>query len=83
LQEYRPPKSKAPRDLEYVWAFFRSTYRLGLVDKDRWNYWKLLFWTIFHHPGHLPMAITLAIYGFHFRKICELHAFGQLDPAGL
>jgi radical SAM superfamily enzyme YgiQ (UPF0313 family) len=83
LREYRPPKSKAPRDLEYVWAFFRSTYRLGMVDKDRWNYWKLLFWTIFHRPGHLPMAITLAIYGFHFRKICELHAFGKLDPAGL
>jgi radical SAM superfamily enzyme YgiQ (UPF0313 family) len=83
LREYRPPKGKAPRDLEYVWAFFRSTYRLGMVDKDRLNYWKLLLWTVFHRPGHLPMAITLAIYGFHFRKICELHAFGQLDSAGL
>lgn len=83
LREYRPPKGKAPRDLEYVWAFFRSTYRLGMLDKARSNYWKLLFWTVFHRPGHLPIAITLAIYGFHFRKICELHAFGQLDSAGL
>jgi len=24
-------------------------------------------------PRHLPLAITFAIYGHHFRKICELH----------
>jgi radical SAM superfamily enzyme YgiQ (UPF0313 family) len=82
LREYQPPKGKASRDLEYVWAFFRSTYRLGILDKARLNYWKLLFWTLSHRPRHLPHAITLAIYGFHFRKICELHAFGKLDSAG-
>ncbi len=81
LREYQPPKGKASRDLEYVWAFFRSTYRLGILDKARLNYWKLLFWTLSHRPRHLPHAITLAIYGFHFRKICELHAFGKLDSA--
>jgi radical SAM superfamily enzyme YgiQ (UPF0313 family) len=78
LREYRPPKSIAPRDFEYVLAFFRSVYHLGIVDEARSHYWKLLFWTLFHRPGHLPMAITLAIYGFHFRKICELHTFGDL-----
>ena len=81
LREYQPPKGKASRDLEYVWAFFRSTYRLGILDKARLNYWNLLFWTLSHRPRHLPHAITLAIYGFHFRKICELHAFGKLDSA--
>ena len=81
LREYQPPATKAPRDFEYVLAFFRSIYRLGIVDEARLYYWKLFFWTIFHRPGHLPMAITLAIYGFHFRKICELHAFGEIDVA--
>ena len=79
LREYRQPKGTAPRDVEYILAFFRSIYRLGIVDEARLYYWKLLFWTIFHRPVHLPMAITLAIYGFHFRKICELHAFGEVD----
>ena len=81
LREYQQPMGKAPRDIEYILAFFRSIYRLGIVDEARLYYWKLLFWTIFHRPIHLPMAITLAIYGFHFRKICELHAFGKLDSA--
>ena len=75
LGEYKPPKIKAPPDFEYILAFFRSIFRLGVVDKARVHYWKLLLWTLFHRPGLLPLAIALAIYGFHFRKICELHAF--------
>ena len=75
LGEYKLPKIKAPPDFEYILAFFRSIFRLGVVDKARVHYWKLLLWTLFHRPGLLPLAIALAIYGFHFRKICELHAF--------
>ena len=75
LGEYKPPKIKAPPDFEYILAFFRSIFHLGVVDKARVHYWKLLVWTLFHRPGLLPLAIALAIYGFHFRKICELHAF--------
>jgi len=32
-----------------------------------------LLWTQFRHPKLLPDAIILAIYGYHFRKICEKH----------
>ena len=28
--------------------------------------------TLLRHPGQLGLAMTLAIYGHHFRKICEL-----------
>ncbi len=72
LREYKPPKIKAPLDFEYLLAFFRSIYRLGIVDKERVYYWKLFIWTLFHRPRLFPMAITLAIFGYHFRKICEL-----------
>ena len=75
LREYKPPKIKTPLDFEYIRAFFRSVYHLGIVDKERVYYWKLLFWTLSRRPGLFPLAITLAVYGFHFRKICELHAF--------
>ena len=54
-------------------AFARSTYRLGVFGKERFRYWQLMFWTLFCRPQHFSLAITLAIYGHHFRKVCELH----------
>jgi radical SAM superfamily enzyme YgiQ (UPF0313 family) len=73
LQEYNPPKINAPLELEHILAFLRSIYRLGIVGRERFHYWKLLFWTLFHRPALFPLAVTLAIYGHHFRKVCELH----------
>jgi len=77
LQEYRPQKMKIPIDfayvLNYALAFFRSIYRLGIIDKERVYYWKLLLWTLFRRPQSFPLAIVLAVYGYHFRKICELY----------
>ena len=83
LREYQSPKAKVPRDFEYILAFFRSIYRLGIVDKTRQHYWNLLLWTLFHRPMLFPSAVTLAINGFHFRKICELHAFGTIEIPGV
>jgi hypothetical protein len=31
-----------------------------------------LFWTLFTRPRKFPLAITLTIYGFHFRKVSNL-----------
>jgi radical SAM superfamily enzyme YgiQ (UPF0313 family) len=73
LREYNPPKINAPLELEHILAFLRSIYRLGIVGRERFQYWKLLFWTLFHRPALFPLAVTLAIYGHHFRKVCELH----------
>jgi len=73
LREYTPPKFKPPQDFQRIMAFIRSTYRLGLLGKERMHYWRLLAWTYFHRPELFPLAITLAIYGYHFRRVCELH----------
>ena len=73
LQEYTPPKIKTSIDLEHTLAFLRSIFQLGIIGKERVHYWKLLLWTRFCCPESFPVAITLAIYGHHFRKICELH----------
>jgi radical SAM superfamily enzyme YgiQ (UPF0313 family) len=75
LREYQTPKVRAPFEFEYVWAFFRSVIRLGVIGQERLHYWKLLFWTLFRRPRLFPLAVTLAIYGHHFRKVGELHAF--------
>jgi radical SAM superfamily enzyme YgiQ (UPF0313 family) len=73
LREYKTPKIHAPLKLEYLLAFFRSIYSLGILGQERVYYWKLLFWTLFRRPSLFHLAVTLAIYGHHFRKICELH----------
>jgi len=73
LREYKPPKITFRLDFQYLMAFFRSVYQLGIRGVERVHYWRLVFWTLVHKPRHFPLAITLAIYGYHFRKVCELH----------
>ena len=72
LQEYRLPKIKPPLDRQRVLAFFRSILRLGILGKERFHYWKLLLWTLFRRPRLFSEAVTFAIYGYHFRKVCEI-----------
>jgi radical SAM superfamily enzyme YgiQ (UPF0313 family) len=72
LEEYRPPKSSVTIQPEEVLALFRSIYRLGIRGVERVYYWRLFFWALFRHPEKFPMAITLSIYGYHFRKVSEL-----------
>ena len=53
----------------YPAAFLKSIFILGMKDKARWDYWKLLLWSLFRKPKLFPLAVTYAIYGYHFRKI--------------
>jgi radical SAM superfamily enzyme YgiQ (UPF0313 family) len=75
LREYQPPKIKVPVNLgfllEHLLAFLRSICWLGILGKERVHYWELFFWTLFRRPKLLPQAVTLAIYGYHFRKVYE------------
>lgn len=75
LQEYHPPTIRAKLDLQRFFAFFRSILHLGIFGKERFHYWRILSWTLFHRPRMLGLAITFAIYGRHFRKISQLHSF--------
>lgn len=73
LREYRAPRISAPLEFEYLLAFLRSIVQLGILDRERAHYWRLFFWTLFRKPRLFPQAITFAIYGYHFRQVCELH----------
>ena len=73
LREYKAPKVSGPIRLQHVLALLRATVRLGIVGRERFQYWKLIFWTQFRRPRLFPEAVTLAIYGHHFRKICKRH----------
>jgi hypothetical protein len=72
LREYIPPKKKLFHfRCNYIFAFLRSTIVLGIIGKERFHYWRLLFWTLITRPSLFPQAVTLSIYGFHFRKVFE------------
>lgn len=73
LQEFNPPQKRKPLRFSDVLAFLRSFLRLGILGRERFQYWHLLLWTQFRHPRLFPEAITLAIYGYHFRKIFKRH----------
>jgi len=72
LKEYKPPRIQFRLDFTNSMAFARSIYQLGIKGVERTHYWRLFFWTLGHNPRLFPLAITLAIYGYHFRKVCEL-----------
>ena len=72
LREYKGPKVKTPLDFQRLLAVVRSSIRLGILGEERFQYWNTLLWTLFRRPKLLSLNITLAIYGYHFRKICKL-----------
>jgi radical SAM superfamily enzyme YgiQ (UPF0313 family) len=68
LREYTLQRNRIHLDLQHILAFFRSIYYLGILDRERARYWTLLAWTLVHRPRSFPLAVTLALYGYHFRK---------------
>lgn len=73
LREFRPSATPGLPSRTDLAAFARSVFRLGIVGRDRLHYWKLILWAAVRRPALFPMAVTLAISGYHFRRVCELH----------
>jgi len=73
LKDYKVSTSKFKFDTQYFLAFWRTIYRLGIRGVERLEYWRLFFWTLFRRPRLFPLAITFAIYGYHFRQVVDLH----------
>ncbi|MHC1705999.1 MAG: B12-binding domain-containing radical SAM protein [Bacteroidales bacterium] len=73
LTDYRKSFSRQNRiSFNYLKAFAKSVIIIGIIKKGRYEYWKLLIWTLFHHPKLLPDAITFSVYGLHFRSTYQL-----------
>jgi radical SAM superfamily enzyme YgiQ (UPF0313 family) len=71
LREYHPPRSQFHFGWRNARALAYANLRLGVIGRERFQYWRLLAWTTFRRPALLETAVTLAIYGHHFRRICE------------
>lgn len=72
LKDYKPPQVKIFHlRVDHFKALVKSALVLGVAGKERIYYWKLFFWSLCTRPRLFPLAITLAIYGFHFRRVFE------------
>lgn len=72
LENYKPLHNGLGRvSLSEVKAFIMSIFVLGIKEKERFHYWRLFFWSVCSRPRLTPLAVTFAIYGFHFRKVFE------------
>lgn len=69
LREYRSPHVSHPVNWPSLLAFAKANLRLGVLGRERFQYWSLLLWTLRRRPSQFSLAVTLSIYGHHFRKV--------------
>ena len=72
LKEYKPRGiRKGKIQFYHLKAFIKSMWVLGVKEKGRKYYWKLFASTLLRCPRSFPLSMSLAVYGYHFRKIAE------------
>jgi radical SAM superfamily enzyme YgiQ (UPF0313 family) len=70
LKEYRKTSKNPPLTLRVqLRAVTGAVWKLGIREKGKHHFWKLCIWTTLRRPRMLPEAISLAIYGFHYRRV--------------
>ena len=79
LKEYKPQKRKRASQLQlyHIKGFIKSMWFLGIKERGRGYYWKLFVSTLVRHPRSFPLSMSLAVYGFHFRKVVEKYISPQ------
>ena len=72
LSEYNPySKYRISINFSHVKLLWKSFWILGIGEKGRLHYWKLMISTVLKRPRVFPLAMKLAIYGYHFRRVVE------------
>jgi radical SAM superfamily enzyme YgiQ (UPF0313 family) len=71
LRQFPGKKIESVIKPEEIGALLKTVYYIGIRGKERLYYWRLLLWTLFRRPRLLPEAVTMTIYGHHFRRVCE------------
>jgi len=71
LAAYRPQGPRLRLSWADVRAFAASLWLLGVWQRGRFAYWRLLTATLFTSPRKFGVAVELAILGHHFRKVAR------------
>jgi radical SAM superfamily enzyme YgiQ (UPF0313 family) len=57
-------------------AFVRLTFKLGVLDRERKEFWRFVARSASRHRDQFPQSMRLAAMGYHFRKLNE--AYGKV-----
>jgi len=71
-------KDSEPTRLDIIGAlaaFSRLAIKLGVLDRERKEFWRFLRRTVRFHPNQFSQSMRLAAMGYHFRKLNE--AYGE------
>ena len=72
LKDYKPGiRRKGDIQRGHLGTLLKTMWSLGIKGKERRYYWRLFLSTLLKNPRSLPLFISLAIQGFHFRKVAE------------
>ena len=71
LHEYKPKAKTGISQVNWhhVQGLINCMWFLGIREKGRRYYWRLFASTLVTKPKSFPMFVTLAAYGYHFRKV--------------
>ncbi|MFO7722286.1 MAG: B12-binding domain-containing radical SAM protein [Bacteroidales bacterium] len=74
LLRHHRPRATQPKRINFaaLLGFLRSILIIGIVEKGRFEYWKMILWALMNRPGSLVDAIEYTIYGYHFRRVFNL-----------
>jgi len=70
LNNYKIPSwNKNKIQLKEIRAFFMLVWLVGTMEKGKKYFWKLFALSLLKHPKKFPLAMTMAVYGYHFRRV--------------
>ena len=78
LEHFQPKRKKKMQGWE-VKAFLKSIFLLGILGNgaSQWYFWKLFFKSIIRYPSAFSEAMTMMVYGYHFRKVAKSVCVGS------
>ncbi len=71
LKEFHPHYTGRSFQIKFyhVVGLVKSLWTLGVIDKERRQFWKFILSVAVKRPKSLPLSLILSAYGFHFRKV--------------
>jgi radical SAM superfamily enzyme YgiQ (UPF0313 family) len=73
LKEYKPKTRVRKSEIKWslVRGFINCMWFMGIKERSRLFYWKLMASTLFTRPKSIPLLMTLSVYGYHFRRVAS------------
>ena len=71
IKSYKPTV-QARISMMDINAFIKSIWKIGILSRERFLYWKLILKTAILKRKAFPIAVELAIVGLHFARISKV-----------